>query len=411
MTLKKIYDEVNSCRICGSQDLHEVLDLGMQPPANSLRETLAESVPEAPLTLIYCKQCSTAQLTATVDPYYLFNQYVWVTATSSTARAYSEIYADEVLVRTKLTTPFVVEIASNDGTFLRKFMERGCKVLGIDPAENIASIASSSGIPTWAKFFDENIADKIFNDEGTPDIVMARNVIPHVKEIHSIAKGMSSLVKQDGIAVVEFHYAKKILQELHYDSIYHEHLFYFSLKTICDLFSRYGLHAYDLFESPISGGSLVLFLSKSKLPTTEIMDKFLAEEDRLNLNELSTWVEFGEKCKSHAKALKELVVKYSSSMRLLAYGASARSSTMLNFAKISSEEIESIVDKSPLKQGLYTPGTNIPIVSFESAINGWKKRSMLLLAWNFTNEIESDLRRHGFDGDIIIPLPNEIRVK
>jgi hypothetical protein len=141
------------------------------------------------------------------------------------------------------------------------------------------------------------------------------------------------------------------------------------------------------------------------------MDKFLKEEERLKLNELSTWIEFGEKCKSHAKALKELVVKYSSQGRLLAYGASARSSTMLNFAKISSNEIESIIDKNSLKQGLYTPGTDIPIVSFESVMNTWKERSMLLLAWNFTHEIESDLRSHGFDGDIIIPLPNDIRVK
>ena len=408
---QKIYSEIDACRICSSKNLQNVLNLGDQPPANSLRKSLNELLPSAPLHLVQCEKCFALQLSATIDPLYLFSKYVWVTATSSTARNYSEIYCTEVLNRSGVKLPFVVEIASNDGTFLKQFKEKGCRILGVDPAKNIATIATNFGIPTLAEFFDLTIAKKILAKHNYPNIVMARNVIPHVKEIHSIVEGMSSLIDGDGMVVIEFHYAKIIAEELHYDSIYHEHLFYFSIKSLAALFSQYGLYAFDVFLSPISGGSLVLFFSRQhKLPSAAL-NSLIETEELSNLNALTSWQQFSAKSKQHAYNLMSIINKYVKSDKLIAYGASARSSTLMNFVGISSSEIECIIDRNPIKHGLFTPGTNIPIVSYEEGLLRLNGKHLLLLAWNFEDEVVRDLRACGFKGDIIVPLPNKVHIR
>jgi len=411
MKMQSIFTGIDACRLCLSKNLHPVLDLGSQPPANSLREDLSEAVSEAPLELVRCDDCSAIQLTATVDPAYLFSQYVWVTATSTTARSYSETYCAEVLKRSVVESPFVVEIASNDGTFLKQFKSEGCPVLGVDPAQNIAADASNAGIPTWAEFFDITIAKKVLAEKQQPNIVMARNVIPHVKEIHSIVEGLSALVDDTGMVVIEFHYAKAIAEELHYDSIYHEHLFYFSIKSLCALFAQYELFSFDILESPISGGSLVLFFSHKELDPSMALRDLIEIEELSGFNNLSTWQDFGVKSEKHAQSLKSIVADYAKNGKLVAYGASARSSTLMNFAGISAKEIDCVVDRNPIKHGLYTPRTNIPIVSYEEGLKKLDGKHLLLLAWNFEEEIVRDLRASGFKGDIIVPLPNEVHIR
>jgi len=407
----KIYSEIDSCRICSSTVLEDVLDLGCQPPANSLRNNLIDQLPSAPLKLVQCGHCSAVQLTATVSPTYLFSQYLWVSATSSTARNYSETFCSEVLNRAETKLPFVVEIASNDGTFLKRFKEKDCRILGVDPAKNIANDAIDAGIPTLVEFFDVTVAKKILKEHQRPNVVIARNVIPHVKEIHSIAEGISTLVDADGIVVIEFHYAKKIVEELHYDSIYHEHLFYFSLKSLSVLFGQYNLYPFDAFISPISGGSLVLFFKNRKLETSPALTRLLEIEVQSGLNDLNIWQQFGENSKKHAIELKGIVSSYAMDSTLVAYGASARSSTLLNFAGISNQDIEFIIDRNPLKHAMLTPGTDIPIVSYDQAQKMLAGKNLLLLAWNFEYEVVDDLRSNGFKGDIIVPLPNRIHIR
>jgi hypothetical protein len=409
--MQSIYREIDACRLCSSKDLYGVLDLGRQPPANSLRVDLSESVPEVPLKLVMCAHCSAIQLTATVDPDYLFSQYVWVTATSATAKNYSHFYCTEVLKRVTVESPFVVEIASNDGTFLRQFKNKGCQVLGVDPAQKIATDATNIGVPTWAEFFDITIAKKILAEKPQPNIVMARNVIPHVKEVHSIVEGLSALVDITGMVVIEFHYAKTIAEELHYDSIYHEHLFYFSIRSLCALFTQYGLFPFDVFASPISGGSLVLFFSRNELELSMALRELIEIEDLSSLNDLSTWQRFGVESRKHAQNLKSVVAEYAQKGKLIAYGASARSSTLMNYAEISTQEIDCIIDQNPIKHELYTPGTNIPIVSYEKGLKKLKGKHLLLLAWNLEEEIVRDLRESGFKGDMIVPLPNGVHIR
>ena len=408
----QIFEEIKKCRICDSADIVNFMDLGDQPPANSLRVELSEYLPDVPLQLVHCSNCSTVQLSVTVDPKYLFSHYVWVTGTSKTAHEYSEFFSNNVLQRSEFKDPFVVEIASNDGTFLKDFVNRGCKVLGVDPAKNIAEMATNAGVPTLAEFFNLETAKLIKEKDGNADIVFARNVIPHVKEVHSIINGIAELLKEDGLGVIEFHYSQIILDELHYDSVYHEHLFFYSLQSMIYLLNEYGLKPFDLTKSPISGGSLVIYFSKKEKEKSAQLKEALIIEKRNKTNELKTWQNFAADCAKHAENLKKIVEEYKDRGSVIGYGASARSSTMLNYAGLKSDVIDCIIDKNPLKYNRYTPGTNIPIISFDEGKALFDKCScILLLAWNFEKEITEELRANGYKGSIIVPLPNVIRLK
>ena len=404
----ELYETIKNCRICSSKNIKEVLDLGDQPPANSLFKAIDEMPPTVPLRLMYCQNCSTVQLGENVDPEYLFNQYIWVTGTSNTAIEYSHKFAKYALSQVDEADmpPYVVEIASNDGTFLKRFIENGCKVLGVDPAKNIAELAIKNGVPTNANFFTVELAKQLVNKDGEVDIVIARNVIPHVKEIHSVIEGMSTLLKDEGAGIIEFHNAGLILEELHYDYIYHEHLFYFTIKTITGLIKKHSMHVYDIMQSPISGGSWVIYFSKMEKTKSKALIAIEQQEVKRELNSYHRWVAFSEQVKSHAEKLKKLVIQ--SNGKIPAYGASARSSTLLNFCGISSEHISVVIDKNPLKNGLITAGSNIPIISFEDGIKDVKyEKKMLLLAWNFQDEIVKELRDSDFEGEFIIPLPGD----
>jgi len=406
--MSEIYETIECCRICGSDNIEEVLDLGEQPPANSLYRSDEKRPPDVPLRLMYCQKCSTVQLGEDVDPEYLFGEYLWVTGTSATAEQYSHEFAKKALsqVVDQNKSPYIVEIASNDGTFLKRFIEKGCKVLGIDPAKNIAEFAVKNGIPTKADFFTLDLAERLVEKEGKADIVFARNVIPHVKEIHSVIGGINTLINEGGVGIIEVHNAGLILEELHYDYIYHEHLFYYTLKTISGLIERYGLHVFDVMLSPISGGSWVIYFSKNKKEKTKELIKHEKKELENNINSYHRWVEFSDQVTVHSEKLKKMVMQ--SDKKIPAYGASARSSTLLNFCGITNKHISVVIDKNPMKNGLMTAGSNIPVVSFEDGLKEIKSsEKILLLAWNFQDEIVQELREAGFSGKFIIPLPGD----
>jgi len=406
--MSEIYETIECCRICGSDNIEEVLDLGEQPPANSLYRSDEKRPPDVPLRLMYCQKCSTVQLGEDVDPEYLFGEYLWVTGTSATAEQYSHEFAKKALsqVVDQNKSPYIVEIASNDGTFLKRFIEKGCKVLGIDPAKNIAELAVKNGIPTKADFFTLDLAERLVEKEGKADIVFARNVIPHVKEIHSVIGGINTLINEGGVGIIEVHNAGLILEELHYDYIYHEHLFYYTLKTISGLIERYGLHVFDVMLSPISGGSWVIYFSKNKKEKTKELIKHEKKELENNINSYHRWVEFSDQVTVHSEKLKKMVMQ--SDKKIPAYGASARSSTLLNFCGITNKHISVVIDKNPMKNGLMTAGSNIPVVSFEDGLKEIKSsEKILLLAWNFQDEIVQELREAGFSGKFIIPLPGD----
>ena len=402
--MNQIWQPISTCRICDSDFLSEVLNLGAQPPANSLYPPNETPPPRIPLRVLFCDKCGCVQLGESVNPEYLFGKYLWVTGTSRTAIEYSQRFAQRALQKTENQKPFVVEVASNDGTFLQEFKKQNSVVLGIDPAKNIAEFANSNGISTQADFFTEEVAENVLKSWRTADIAIARNVIPHVKEIHSVISGIKTLIDTTGVGIIEFHDSSLLLKELQYDYIYHEHLFYFTLQSIQNLLIQHGLYAFDVDRSPISGGSWVIYFCSQEKQKSEMLLQAEKTENQHRVNQYQSWVEFGEKAEIHRDQLKQLIDEIGEP--ILAYGASARSSTLLNFAEISSQQISAIIDRNSLKQELITPGTSVPVISFEEGIKRMKHmKKLLLLAWNFKDEVVEDLRRHGYTGQFIQPLP------
>ena len=399
---------IDCCRICDSRDIEIVLDLGNQPFANSLRRNAGDPIGAAPLVLCRCRNCGTIQLTETASPEVLFSEYVWVTGTSKGARDYSARFCEQIAARSRPGELFVVEVASNDGTFLRRFQERGDRVLGIDPAKNIAALAEKAGVPTIADFFDLAVADRIVAAHGHADVAIARNVIPHVANANGVVAGMARCLGADGVGAIEFHRADIILDELHYDSIYHEHLFYHSLCSLNMLLARHGLLPFDVTESPISGGSLVVYFSKTQRPHSAALDAMLAREARLGIADAAPWQAFAVRAAEHRDKLRSVVDrKVEAGKRIIGYGASARSSTMLNYCGIGHRQLLAVADGNPLKHGLLTPGTDVRILPPAEAF-ALKPNVVLLLAWNFKDEILAEMAaKYGWHGDVIVPLPGD----
>lgn len=315
-----MYKIIKKCRICKSSKLKLFFKLGKHQPANSLKKKLSTRIPSVPLNLIFCKDCKTVQLNATADPKVLFEDYVWVTGTSDGAKNYSKIFYKNLIKRIpKLNKKNkIYEIASNDGTFLKNFKRNGYSVVGIDPAKNISKIANENGIKTLPIFFNTENSDLIKKKFGEGSLVFARNVIPHVENIHSIFGGIKNILNEEGTLVIEFHYSNKILNELHYDSIYHEHIFYFSLKTLISALKEYKLFPFDVFKSPISGGSLVLFFSKKKKAFSNQLQKALVKEKKSEINSFKNWNKFSKKSSEHSKNLKLVLQEIKKKIKFLA---------------------------------------------------------------------------------------------
>tara|TARA_B100000989_G_scaffold292715_2_gene269071 strand:- start:1833 stop:3032 length:1200 start_codon:yes stop_codon:yes gene_type:complete len=397
--------KIKKCKICLSNKIRSVLNLGAQPAANSLHKNKTKQK-KYPLNLCFCRECSTAQLSVALNPKNLFSKYSWVSSTSETAKNYSLYFYKRISKFIKKKSN-ILEIASNDGLFLKVFKNGKHNVLGVDPAKNIAKFANKKGIKTIPEFFSYNFSKKIKKSNKKFDFIFARNVIPHVKEVHSVVKGMANLAENKSIIAVEFHYAKEIIKDLQYDSIYHEHIYYFTIKSISNLFKKYKLFPFDVFKSPISGGSLVLLFSKENRDKSEYLKKLENIENKLKINSFYTWKKFGFASKRHAINFVKKINKFNTKSKFIGYGASARSSTFLNYCNLNSSNIEFIIDQNPLKRNLYTPGTNIQIFPFNKIKSKIKSQIIILLAWNFKKEIINFLKKNSIKNKITIPFKNQ----
>ncbi len=403
---------VKKCRICEGAELEPFFDLGNQPFANSLLKSQDDVEKAYPLALCQCRGCGLVQLTYTADPAELFSNYVWVTGTSKTTLEYAEIFFSEFLKRAINTdNSYVLEVASNDGSFLLPFLRNNYKVLGVDPAQNIADGANSAGIPTRCAFFGLSEAEKITDENGQSKMVFARNVLPHVADQRDFVAGLSKVLHQEGVLAVEVHYAGIILKELHYDSVYHEHICYFTLKTLSRLLADFGLYVFDAVKSPISGGSIVVFASKEKSRLSSQVIDFLNQEIESGVNDFESWKNFASKSIQHRNDFLEILNKQLSENKITAgWGASARSSTLLNFARVNNKMISLIADQNPLKQGLYTAGSKILIKSPDEVMKS-NPELMVVLAWNFGPEIMKTLKeKFNFTGNCLLPLPGSPRL-
>jgi len=399
------FETIECCRICEHSKVQLILDLGSQPPANSLYHDGDQLPSLVPLRLGRCESCGTVQLLETVNPEQLFSKYVWLTQTAMTAVRYAEVFADRALRILPGKPLSVLEVGSNDGTFLQAFKSRGHKVLGVDPALNIGEVARANGIPTISDFFSLKLANKLLEKNKKFDVVIARNVLPHVADLHSVIKGIREVLSSNGVAIFEFHRADLIMEELHYDSIYHEHLYLHSLSSIENIANRYGLKAFDLNESPISGGSFVVYFGIEKRDESAILLTARKNEEKLKVNSLEVWQDFSKLTREHVDRFRSLVLEYADSKKkIIGFGASARSSTLLNAAGLGKEQISLIADNNEWKQGFLSPGSAIQIVSPSDAFSS-NPDVVILLAWNFKSELLNQMNSLGFHGEVIIPLP------
>jgi hypothetical protein len=385
----------------------DLLFLGRQPLANSLIDKPQGLEMTVPLTLAFCPDSSLVQIRETVDKEILFSNYVWVSGTSPSTRAYAIGFAKNVIDRGHLQSgDLVIEIASNDGTFLKPFVQTGYShVLGVDPAANIAKIANDDGIKTWVCFWNQGVAEEISGEYGKARLIFARNVIAHVNELDDFMAGITFILSEDGLGVLEFHYAGAILEGLQYDSIYHEHLCYFSLSSITSLLEKFELTVFHAERSPISGGSLVVFFSKTRREESAALLHLRQKEADLRINALSTWQEFANNCLLHRAESQALVASFSQKT-IVGFGASARSSTYLNFCGFTNKHIQAVIDNNPLKQGLYTAGSSLPIVSFQEGLRS-NPDFIFIFAWNFQKEIVQECRDKGFRGDFLVAFPSK----
>ncbi|HQH29156.1 MAG TPA: class I SAM-dependent methyltransferase, partial [Oligoflexia bacterium] len=345
-------------------------------------------------------------ITETVPPEKLFSNYLYFSSFADTVVQNAQAISNRMRTTLALNKDnHVVEIASNDGYLLQHYQEHGISVLGIEPAGNIAEAARKRGIPTVNKFFNETVARQIRAETGPADVIHANNVVAHVADLHGVVAGIAALLKDDGIAVIENHYVKALIDHTEFDSIYHEHLCYYSATSFANLFKQHGLILVDVEHIPIHGGSLRVFFQRSDGPRSweeagggaRTID-FLAAEQRWGASEAGFYRDFGRKVARLKESLVSLLGELNSNGKsIAAYGASAKSTTLLNYCGVGAETIRFVADRSTVKQGLFTPGTHLPIVAPEELL-AQQPDYVILLSWNFVDEImkqQEEYRRRG----------------
>jgi SAM-dependent methyltransferase len=404
---------ITRCRSCGGEGLTTIVSLGRTPLANALLRPEVLHQPEATysLDLVFCNTCALVQITETVPPEVLFRDYVYFSSFSDTMLQHAASLAEELIISRQLhDDSLVIEIASNDGYLLRNYQQQGIPVLGIEPAANTAQIARDEhGIPTLVEFFSAAVAQQLREKGHLGDVIHAHNVLAHVADLNGFVKGIALLLKDTGIAVIEVPYVKDLIDHCEFDTIYHEHLCYFSLTSLGRLFRRHGLGIQDVRRIPIHGGSLQLHVGKSQQRSTAVQS-LLADEAKWGVDNFNFYAQFGKRIEALKAALLQTLNELKAAGHTIAaYGASAKGSTLLNYFGIGSETLSFVVDRSIYKHGFYTPGSHLPIYEPEKLLE-LMPDYVLLLTWNFADEIleqQKVYRQRG--GKFIVPIP-EVRV-
>ena len=405
---------MTDCLVCGSTDVEEFLDLNETALANKFLkpEEAAGPEPSFPLRVGFCHDCNHVQLMERVPPQAMFDDYLYISSMSDTLVKHLRGLAATVYDRFGLTgDDLVVDVGCNDGTLLKGFREGGATTLGVEPAANLAAMTRDSGIDVVNDYFGEDTAKGLRGERGAAKVIVLTNVFPHLPFLGDFMKGVQALLADDGVLVLEAHYLQDLLAHRAFDTVYHEHVSYWSLRPMMRLFAAHGLEVVDVDRLPIHHGQLRVFARRKGVETpSPRVAELAAQEVAAGLDRFATFRDFAESVIGLKRDLWRLLDDLTlDGRKVAAYGAPAKGSTLLSFFEIGPDTVPYIADRSPLKQGRVTPGTHIPVVS-PDRIGEDKPDYMLLLAWNFADEImaqQAEFRARG--GRFIIPVP-EVRV-
>lgn len=402
--------EAHRCRSCGSSHSLPVIDLGLQPLANNLlcSEDLGKPEPLFPLAVFVCGDCWLMQITDTVPPVDLFSDYIYFSSFSDAMLRHARAAVEKHIAEKKLgEDSFVIEIASNDGYLLKNFAKAGVPCLGFEPAANIAEVARENGVETHCEFFGQSTAAALRDQRGRADLILGNNVFAHAPNTNDFVAGVAELLKPDGWVVFEFPYGVEMIDKVEFDTIYHEHVYYFTLTPLIPLFARHGMDVFHVERLPIHGGSMRLYACQQGRETIRAtVQETLDAETRQGVRNASYYQRFSEQATRVRNDLITFLDQQSKAgKRLAAYGASAKGSTLLNYVGEAARSLEFIADRSTYKQGRLSPGLHVPIVAAQELATRGPDYAVLLV-WNFAEEVMTQQQEFLANGGrFVIPLP------
>jgi SAM-dependent methyltransferase len=401
---------IDACRSCGHSELDPILDLGRTPLADRLltAEELGDPEPAYPLKVVFCPHCGLMQIDETVPPRVLYcEDYPYFSSFSDYLLRHSRDNVLELIESRGLgPDSLAVELASNDGYLLKNYVEQGVQVLGIDPADGPAREAEKIGVTTRNEFFTADLASRLAAEKRLADVIHGNNVLAHVADTNGFVQGIATLLKDDGVAVIEVPYVKDLIDHCQFDTIYHEHLCYFSVTALDNLFRRHGLYLNEVRRLSIHGGSLRLYLEKTERVGDTARSLLALERDE-GVDRVDFYRDFARKVEAVRSALLALLRGLrADGKRIAAYGAAAKGATLINYAGVGTDLVDYVVDRNTFKQGRYMPGRHLPIYGPSRLVEEMPD-FVLLLAWNFADEIRAQQAEYGKRGGrFIVPVPD-----